>query len=80
MWLLGHGLLLKIHVATHTVLHQIAPGVFLEASMMRMLKGQVPYRTVMQSMYRDGMVLTGLCTVVVASLVQLVKSSGVSQL
>ena len=41
---------------------------------MQMLKGEVPYRAVMQSMYRDGMVLAGLTTAAVASTVHLVRS------
>ena len=47
--------------------------------MTQMLKGQVPYRAVMQSMYRDGIVLAGLTAVAVAGSFHLVKSFNVSQ-
>ena len=79
LWLLGHRLLLNAHVASRTVLHKLLPGVFLEPSFMRMLKGEVPYRAVMQSMYRDGMVLAGLTAAAIASSVHLVRSFNVSQ-
>lgn len=52
---------------------------FSEASMTQMLKGQVPYRAVMQSMYRDGIVLAGLAAVAVAGSVHLVRGFSVSQ-
>ena len=75
LWLLSHGLLLKLHVATHTLLHNALPGVFLEPSMTQMLKGKVPYRRVMQSMYRDGIILAGLCALAVTSIAHLVRGS-----
>ena len=74
LWLLGHRLLLNAHVVTHTVLHKLLPGVFLEPKFMQMLKGEVPYRAVMQSMYRDGMVLAGLTAAAVASSVHFVRN------
>ena len=55
------------------------PGMFLEPSFMQMLKGEVPYREVMQSMYRDGIILAGLTAAAVASSVHLVRSFNVSQ-
>lgn len=66
-------------MATHTILHRLLPDMFSEASMTQMLKGQVPYRAVMQSMYRDGLVLAGLAAVAVAGSVHLVRSLNVSQ-
>lgn len=60
LWLKSHGLLLKLHTASHFVLNKALPSVFEEPSLMRMLKGEIPYREVMHSMYRDGIILAGI--------------------
>ena len=79
LWLLAHRLLLNAHVVSHTVLHKLLPGVFLEPKFTQMLKGEVPYRAVVQSMYMDGIVLAGLTAAAVASSVHFVRSVNASQ-
>lgn len=79
LWLKSHGLLLKLHVASHFVLNKALPSVFVEPSLMRMLKGEIAYRDVFYSMYRDGMVLAGILAVAGASVTHLVTRQTLSQ-
>ena len=68
-----------MHVLIHTVLNTALPSLFAEPSMMQMLKGQVPYRSVIHSMYRDGLILAGVCTVAVAGLAKFVMTPNLGQ-
>lgn len=68
MWLWGHKILLVIHMVFRTVLHKAAPSVFSEPHLMSVVWGDLPYRTVMSAMYKDGILfaavllsLTALC-------------------
>ena len=61
------------------VLNKALPSVFVEPSLMRMMKGEIPYRAVLQSMYRDGLVLAGLCALASAGIAQYVRVSVASQ-
>ena len=79
LWLVSHGLLLKTHVAIHMGLNMALPSVFAEPSMMQMPKGQVPYRSVMHSMYKDSLILAGVCAVAAASLARFVMGSNLGQ-
>ena len=74
LWLLVHALLLLLHIGVHTLLNKALPAVFAEPSMTRMLKGDLPYRAVIQSMYRDGLVLAGFLAAAVAGVMQLAIS------
>ena len=66
LWLKAHGLLLGLHVGSHFVLNKAMPSVFAEPSLLRMLKGEIPYRQVLQSMYRDGVIFAAVCAVAAA--------------
>ena len=48
------------HMIAHMVPHKALPSLFAEPSLMKVLKGRVPYRTVMNSMYSEGLVVVGL--------------------
>lgn len=66
LWLKAYGLLLGLHMGSHFVLYNAVPSVFAEPSLLRMLKDEIPYRQVMQSMCRDGVILAGICAVAAA--------------
>jgi len=72
-WILGHGVLLKMHVVTHTLLNKALPGIFGPPTMQHMLQGLVPYRAVMSAMYTDALVIAGLLAVTSAGIVHLVQ-------
>lgn len=73
LWLSVHGLLLGVHVATHTLLHKAAPHVFAEPRMMPMVMGRIPYRKVTAVMYWDGSVVAGIIFCVAAYFLQWLK-------
>ena len=61
LWLYSHKVLFMAHMIAHMVPHKALPSLFAEPSMVKMLKGKVPYRTVVESMYKDGLILAGIC-------------------
>ena len=66
LWLKAYGLLLGLHMGSHFVLCKALPSVFAEPSLLRMLKGEISYKQVMQSMCMDGVILAGICAVAAA--------------
>ena len=80
LWLKAHGLLLGLHVASHFVLNKAMPNVVAEPSLMQMLKGEIPYRQVLQSMYRDGVIFAGILAVAAAGTAHLVTRSASNQI
>ena len=80
LWLKGHGVLLGLHIASHFVLNKALPSVFAEPSLMRMLKGEIPYRQVLQNMYRDGMIFAGLFAIAAAGVAQFATRSAPIQM
>lgn len=63
LWLYSNKSLFMAHMIARMVPHKALPGLFAEPSMMQMLKGKVPYRKVVNSMYKDGLILAGVCAI-----------------
>ena len=64
VWLAVHSRLLTAHLRARKLLHKIVPGIIKESSLVRALKGAVPFSKVVSSMYTDGVLLAGLVLVV----------------
>ena len=56
-WLLGHKLLLGLHMASRTVLHKAAPSMFCGPRMMGVALGNSAYGGLTSAMYKDGILL-----------------------
>lgn len=64
LWIKAHGLLLILHMLSHTLLHKAAPAVFEEPLLMPMAMGTkvMPYRAVLHAWYRDAIMLFATLT------------------
>lgn len=70
-WLLGHKLLLGLHMASRTALHKAAPSMFGGPSMMGVAMGNSAYRGLTSAMYKDGILFAGGLTVAAALAVRM---------
>ncbi|DBA86618.1 hypothetical protein WJX77_005613 [Trebouxia sp. C0004] len=72
LWTVSNGVLLKLHMATGTVLSKLVPSIF-APPLLPMLQGSVPYRTVTPDMHIDGMMWAGVLAITAAGIVHLLQ-------
>ena len=72
LWIVTNGVLLKLHMATKTVLNKLVPSIF-APPLLPMLQGSVPYRRVISNMHTDGMVWAGVLAITAASIAHLLQ-------
>lgn len=64
LWVLGHKLLLALHIISHSLLNKLAPQVCSGPRVMAMAMGTMPYTAMMNCLYQDGLVLAGIIAIV----------------
>ncbi|DBA70580.1 TPA: hypothetical protein ACH3X2_011969 [Trebouxia sp. C0005] len=64
LWVLGHKLLLALHIISHSLLNKLAPKVCSGPHVMAMIMGAMPYTAMMNCLYQDGLMLAGVIATV----------------
>ena len=64
LWVLGHKLLLALHIISHSLLNKLTPKVFSGPRVMAMAMGAMPYTAMMNCLYQDGLMLAGVTAIV----------------
>ncbi len=72
LWINSYGVLLKLHMATRTVLNKLVPSLF-APPLLPMLQGSVPYRKVASDMHTDGMMWAGVLALTAAGIAHLLQ-------
>ncbi|DBA80226.1 hypothetical protein WJX79_006530 [Trebouxia sp. C0005] len=72
LWVNSYCVLLKLHMATRTVLHKLGPS-FFAPPLVPMLQGSVPYRQVASDMHTDGMMWAGVLALTAAGIAHLLQ-------
>ncbi len=72
LWIVTNGVLLKLHMATRTILNKLAPS-FFAPPLVPMLQGSVPYRRVISNMHTDGMLWAGVLAITAAGIAHLLQ-------
>ena len=60
LWLVGHKILLMVHMVWRTALHKAVPSMFSGPLMASMVQGSLPYRAVTSAMYKDCVVFAAV--------------------
>ncbi|KAL3130529.1 hypothetical protein ABBQ38_008341 [Trebouxia sp. C0009 RCD-2024] len=60
LWILGHKILLMVHVVLRTVLHKAVPSMFSGPLVASMVQGSLPYRALTSAMYKDSIVFAAV--------------------
>jgi len=64
LWVLGHRLLLALHMISRSLLNKLAPKVCSGPRLMSMAMGAMPYTAMMNCLYQDGLMLAGVIAIV----------------